>query len=177
MIPVGALLQLQGATEDNVVTQAETTQMIMSVVNSAMGGIVVAFAMLALTRAVGGNPGGHNPGNPGNPSTEAVDIVGRARLKWYEPPPGWAYGEREEGKMRKPPTSARTKTIGSYVIKSERRGEDCSIKLYENLEGWKTKLRGTWTGSYGFECDKKFREVEEAVRQVRFERRTQLRRK
>jgi len=45
----------------------------------------------------------------------------------------------------------------------------CTIKLYENLEGWKKKLRATWTGLEKVECDRKFEEVIETVVQVRFE--------
>jgi len=120
----------------------------------------------------------HNPGNPGSSSnptgSTTLDIIRRAGLKEYEyqwfPPP------EKEGKPRKGPSSTRTRNIGVYSIVMTRSDGSCTVKLYENLEGWKRKLKATWTGIERFECDRKFNEVVDTVIQVRFEEKMKIQR-
>lgn len=161
MLPIEVGLQMHRALEDRVVTASETAQMTATIVNAVAGAMVVALGMMVLNRALGSSS------NPG--TTE--DIIARAGLKEYEyryfPPP-------EEERKPRVYLYTRRKTIGPYEIVLTATDEACMIKLYEYLEGWRRKLRATWSGLGRAECDRKFEEVSETIRQVRFERRTAL---
>lgn len=112
-----------------------------------------------------------NPGNPG--SSETSDIVSRTGMSWYEyryfPP-----SEVERVPRAYPYT--RVKNIGHYSVQMTRTNGTCTIKLFEFLEGWKKNLRATWTGAGKPECDAKFEQVAETVKQVRAERVIEMRR-
>lgn len=60
--------------------------------------------------------------------------------------------------------------IGPFVVKMEKRKDNCSVKLFENIPGGRQTLRGSWTGD-PLICDKKKTDVILAVRQVRAEER------
>jgi len=111
-------------------------------------------------------------GNPGNPSSSMTyDIITRSGLKEFEYK--WFPSPEEERPGRMYPYT-RTKQVGSYEVKMTRTDGTCTVKLYEFLEGWRKKLRATWTGMEKAECDSKFERVVEVVKQVRFERRTEM---
>lgn len=110
--------------------------------------------------------------NPSNPSSSMTsDIVARAGMKEYE----YRYFPEPE-EPRKPRVYPYTKVrrIGPYEVRMTRTDDTCTIKLYEYLEGWKRKLKATWTGIEKVECDRKFDEIAEVIRQVRFEHKTAL---
>lgn len=98
-------------------------------------------------------------------------IIKKAGLGTYRPPPPSVFEEREEKPTtpQKPPLSTRDVEVGPYVIHVERRPTTCSLKLYENLEGWQRKLRGTWSGEPGA-CDNKVEQVRTVINEVRAER-------
>ena len=104
----------------------------------------------------------------GNPTSSSMtsEIIARAGLKEHEeiwfPPPG-------EGKPKRAYPYRRVKNIGVYSVTMTRTNGSCMIRLFEFLEGWRQKLRATWTGYEKPECDRKFEEVCEAVKQVRAE--------
>ena len=104
--------------------------------------------------------------NPGNPiSSEVSEILRRTGMAEYEErhfPPS-----EGEGKPRRGPAYTRTKNIGPYSVVMTRTDGTGTVKLYENLEGWKRKLRGTWTGFSKAECSMKFEQVYETTKQVR----------
>jgi len=159
------------AASDKVITHNELTSLMTTMFNTAIGGMVLALGMVMFNKVIGDNPG--NPGNPGNPySSETGDIIARARLKEYEYK--WFPGGGEEERKHRVYPYTRTKEIGSYAIQIVRTDGTCTIKLYEYLSGWRKKLRATWTGFEKAECEIKFEQVCEVVRQVRFERKTQL---
>lgn len=110
-------------------------------------------------------------GSSSNPDTVTKDIIARAGLKEYEykwfPPP------EEEVKPRVH-LYTRTKSIGPYTVVMTRTDSACMVRLYEYLEGWRKKLRATWSGLGRVECDRKFEEVCEVIREVRFETKTAL---
>lgn len=111
-------------------------------------------------------------GNPGSPSSSMTsDIIARAGLKEYE----YRYfPEPAEERVPRAYPYTKTRHVGPYEVRMTRTDSTCSIRLYEFLEGWKKKLRATWTGFGRAECDAKFEKVAEVVRQVRFEHKTAL---
>jgi len=91
-------------------------------------------------------------------------------MREYLPPPTSSFSNVDETrKKRRGPVSTRTRNVGHYSIVMTRTDGTCMIKLYENLEGWRRKLRAIWSGFDVYECGKKFEQVVEAVIQVRFE--------
>lgn len=173
MLPIEVGLEVEEALQDQEITTAEVEGVMGTIFGSAVYGIVIAFGMVMFYRVIGGkNPSGGNPG----PMTP--EIVERARLVPYEPPPGLFIPreEKEEVRVRKPPVAIRVREIGPYVIRMERRDSQCRLKLYENLPGWKRKLVATQTADSIAEGDVLFERVVEAVVQVRFEAKTVMRR-
>ncbi len=164
---LGTFVKMQAALEDRVIEPTETRDMIVSAVSGLITAAVMAFMMVAFYKVVGGNPG--NPGNPGN--SETSDIIARAGMRKHEY--RWYPDPEEPARPRVHPYT-RTKEIGSYVIRMTRTDGTCMIRLYEFLEGWKKKLIATWSGWEKTECDRKFEEVTEIIRQVRFEHKTQM---
>lgn len=124
--------------------------------------LIAKFMLNDLPHAVLGNPG--NPTNP--TSSMTYDIIARTGMKEYEykyfPPPA----EERPGRVY---PYTRTKNIGPYSVVMTRSDGTCTIKLYEFLEGWRKKLRATWTGFEKPECEHKFEQVYEAAKQVRAE--------
>lgn len=111
-------------------------------------------------------------GNPGNPVSSTTEkIISRSGLKEYEyrwfPPP------EEEAKPRRY-ASRRVKNISHYSVVMTRTDNTCTVRLYEFLEGWRRKLRATWTGFGKEECDRKFDEVCDAVKQAVLEEKTAM---
>lgn len=100
---------------------------------------------------------------------EVESIIARTGMREYVPPPSQYSRAEESRKKRREPASVRTRNIGHFSIMESRTNGTGIIRLYENLEGWKRKLRAIWSGFGKFECDKKFDEIVEAVIQVRFE--------
>lgn len=141
--------------------------MVQQVFNSMITLMLAKFVLNDLPHAVLGNPG--NPSNPAGSMT--FDIIARAGLKEYEY--RW-FPEPEEPTKPRVYAYTRSKTIGSYLIRMTRTDDACTIRLYEFLEGWKRKLRATWTGIGKEECDAKFEKVAETVRQVRYEHKTAM---
>lgn len=109
----------------------------------------------------------------GGSSSEVSAIIARTGMKEYEyryfPEP------EEEPKHRVYPYT-RTRVIGPYEIKMTRTDSACMVKLYEYLEGWKKKLRATWSGLDVGECVNKFEQIASTTRQVRAEQKSALRR-
>lgn len=101
---------------------------------------------------------------------EVADIIRKSGMREYVPPPMWL--TEEPYRKRREPVYTRTRDIGHYTVQMTRTDSTCVIKLYENLEGWRRKLRATWSGFDKPECDRKFEQVVEAVIQVRFEYKT-----
>ena len=112
--------------------------------------------------------------NPGNPSSSVTsDIIARTGMKEYEY--RFFPGPVEPSKPRAYPYT-RAKQIGPYEVRLTRTDGACTVKLYEFLEGWKKKLRATWSGLDKVECDRKFEEVCDVTRQVRAEHIIEMRR-
>lgn len=163
MLPIQVGLQAHEALQDRVITAAESAQMMTTVFNGVVGAMVIAFGAMMLSKALGSGSG--------NPGVMTPEIIARAGLKEYEY--RWFPEPEEEVKPRVYPYTRR-KAIGSYLVVMTRTDEACAIKLYEYLEKGKRKLRATWTGLGEAECDRKFEEVCEVIRQVRFEHKTAL---
>lgn len=111
-----------------------------------------------------GNP---DPVSPGTTS----DIVSRTGMKeyeykWFPPPP--------EERPRRVYPYTRTKNIGNYQLRMTRSDSTYTIKLLEFLEGWKSKLRATWSSLDKAECNAKFEQIADVIKQVRFEHKTAL---
>lgn len=186
MVSPGLAVDLAQAASDARMTQAEFDGLILGVFNTAVAGAVLAFAMVAFDKVLKHNPGnpghssnpGHsdNPGHSGNPGHSIEDIISRAGMQPYEYHWFPAPEEEEEPSPRKP-VYKRTKIVNSFVVVMTRKKDTCMIKLYEYLEGWKKKLRATWSGS-GLDvaaCDDKFVHIVETVRQAEAERKAALR--
>jgi len=151
--------------------------MINNLASGMLALMVAKFMMNDIPHAAGIS---HNPGNLGGPSSHSnptgdmtLDIIRRAGLKEYEYQ--WFPPSEKEGKPRRGPVYKRTRNIGVYSIVMTRTKSSCTVKLYENLEGGRSKLKATWTGLEKFECDRKFEEVVDTVIQVRFEEKMRVR--
>lgn len=164
MLPIQIGLQAHEALQDQVVTGSESAQMMTTVFNGVIGAMVIAFGVMMVSKALGSNPG--------NPGVMTPEIIARAGLKEYEYK--W-FPEPEEGVKPRVHIYTRRKYIGSYEVVLTSTDETCTLKLYEYLEDGKRKLRATWTGIGRAECARKFEQVVEVTRQVRFEQRTALR--
>lgn len=116
---------------------------------------------------VAGFTGKDNPG----PRPELDDIIRRSGMQEFEYT--WFPPSEEVPKRRVYPYT-RQRDVNQYSIVLTRTASACTIKLYENLEGWKRKLRATWTGVEKTECDRKFEQITETVRQVIFEHKAGL---
>lgn len=173
MLPIEVAVEVEEALQDQEITTTEVLNIMETIFGSVLSAIVMAFGMVMFYRVIkGDNPGHSNPG----PMTP--DIVERARLVPYIPPSFVPREEDEEVEIRKrkPPTAVRTREVGPYVIRMERRDGQCRLKLYENLPGWKRNLVATQTADSYAECDRLFEKVVETVVQVRHEHKTALRR-
>lgn len=138
-------------------------------VSSSMITLMLAkFILNDAPHAIGLSP---NPGNP-DPGSTTGDIIRRAGLQEYEY--HW-FPTPEETRPARVYPYQRIRNIGVYSIVMTRTDGSCSVKLYENLEGWKRALRATWTGYGKDECARKFEEVIETVMQVRFEEKMKIR--
>lgn len=141
-----------------------------------LGPILSITAMMVIMGAVLGmmrEPG--NPGNPGNPTSMTDDVVARSGLIPYVPHlMPFAREEEERAVRRKPPISVRTKAVGPYEVVAIRRKTSCAVKLYENLPGWKRKLRATKTVETVGQCDALFERTVDAIKHIRFEYKTAL---
>ena len=84
------------------------------------------------------------------------------------------FPEPEEPRPTRAYPYTRTRTVGSYEVRMTRTDGTCTVKLYEYLEGWKKKLKATWTGMEKAECEAKFEQVAEVIKQVRFEAKTAM---
>lgn len=128
--------------------------MIQEVVNFMTTVLMAKFMLNDVPHAVFGNPGS---------SSATSDIIARASMKEYE----YRYfpESEEEPKHRVYPYT-RTKEIGPYVIKMTRTDGSGMIKLYEYLEGWRKKLRATWSGLDKVECETKFEQIASVVRHL-----------
>jgi len=109
-----------------------------------------------------------------NPDGMTGDIVARSGLIPYELHPMVPGIEKEEAAKKRLPVSVRSKPVGVYEVIAKRWKESCSVKLYENLPGWKKKLRAYRSVDRVGECDALFERTVEAVKQVRFEYKTAL---
>ena len=143
--------------------------MIEQLTNGLIALMLAKFMMNDAPHALFSNPRGSNPGT----SSETDEIIRRSGLGYYTPPK-FIPSEREPTRHRKPPLSVRSKNIGTYQVRMELRKDSCSVKLYEFLAGGITKTRGTWSGMSKAECESKFDQVVEVVKQVRFEEKTKL---
>ena len=112
--------------------------------------------------------------NPSNPGSSTSDIIARTGMKEYE---YHYFPEPEVSSKSRAYMYTRTKQIGQYEIRLTRTKSACSIKLYEFLEGWKKKLRATWTGLDMAECNTKFEQIAGVVRQARFEQKSAMKRR
>lgn len=100
------------------------------------------------------------------------EIIERSGIRPYKPPSFVVVEEHK--RKRRPPMATRTREIGPYVIKTERRDDRYAIKLYENLPGWRRKLVATLSGLDLAECDMLFEKLVDTIIQVRFEHKTAL---
>jgi len=95
---------------------------------------------------------------------EVNEILARAGLARYRP----VSGKRgSESKLGPGPATTATHEVGPFEIVWKQRAESCVIRLYENLAGWRRKLRGQWSGNNPAECLKKFNQVVEVTRETR----------
>lgn len=113
-----------------------------------------------------------NPGNPDNPTSSTTsEVISRTGMKEYEyrwfPPPAEERPGRVYPYMRK-------RDVGHYALIMTRTDGACTIKLYEYLEGWRQKLKATWSALDKPECDAKFEEITKTIRQVILEEKTAL---
>lgn len=111
-------------------------------------------------------------GNPGSPQIE--EIIYRAGLKEFEPTFFPIVAEERPSRVF---PYTRTRNVSVYTIYMTGTDGSCTIKLYENLPGWKRKLRATWSGIGKVECNRKFEEISETIRQVIYEYKTSLMRR
>lgn len=169
MLPIQLGVQMHEALQDQVITTSESTQMMTTVFSSVVGAMVITFGMMMFNKALGSNPG-----NPEPTGAMTSDIIERARLKEYIY--RW-FPEPEEEKARRLYPYTKTRHVGPYdVILRQSRTGAYSIRLYEDLPGWKRNLKATLTGLEKEEGERKFEEVCGVIRQVRFEHITALRR-
>lgn len=56
MLPIDIAIQMGEAVEDKEITTSEVQSMMMTVFNTALGGIVIAFGMSMFIKATGGKP-------------------------------------------------------------------------------------------------------------------------
>lgn len=135
--------------------------------------MLAKFILNDVPHAVLGNPSSlGNPGNPSDVSSSTTSaIISRTGMKEYEytwfPPPA----EERPGRIY---PYRKKRDVSHYSIVMTRTNGACTIKLYENLEGWRQKLRATWTALDKPECDMKFEEIAGTIRQVVFEEKTAL---
>jgi len=141
-----------------------------------LGPILSITAMMVVMGAVLGMM--KEPGNPngmtGNASMTG-DIVARSGLIPYVPHLIPLIGE-EESVRKKLPISVRSKSVGPYEVVATRWKTSCGVKLYENLPGWRRKLRASKTVETVGQCDALFERTVDAIKQIRFEYKTELRR-
>lgn len=103
------------------------------------------------------------------------DIVVRSGLTPYVPHLMPLVREEEERVARKKlPVSIRSKSIGAYEVVATRWKASCGVKLYENLPGWRRKLRASKTVDTVGECDALFEKTVNAIKEIRFEYKTAL---
>lgn len=67
------------------------------------------------------------------------------------------------------PVSSSKVEVGTFVVKLEKRKQGCSVKLYENMPGWRQTLRGSWDSDDTSACEKKKDDVVLAIRQIKAE--------
>ncbi len=138
------------------------------VANSFLTIMLVKFMLNDVPHAVGLS------GNPERSSGSMTsDIIRRAGMSEFEERHFPTKGVESERKLRGP-VFTKSKQVGQYEIRMTRTNGTCTVKLYEFLEGWRRKLRATWSGFSRPECDTKFVQVTEAVKQIRFEHKTRL---
>lgn len=167
MLPIEVGVQVHEALQDRVVTATESAQVMTGVFDSVVGAMVIMFGMVMLSRAIGGSPG-----NPEATGAMTSDIIERAKLKEYIY--RW-FPEPEEEKERRMYPYTRTRHVGPYdVILRQSKTGAYSIRLYENLPGWKRNLKATLSGLEREEGERKFQEVVDTIVQVRFEHRAAL---
>jgi len=92
------------------------------------------------------------------------------RLGEYKPPP-WDVVKRmeeEKDETSKPPQPKviAQREIGPYVVESRPYANICSIKVYQNLPGWRRKTVGVWSGSSGV-CEDRVDQVAKAIHEAR----------
>ncbi len=141
--------------------------MILPALNGMLTIMLAKFMMNDVPHAMGvyDNPSGSG-------GSGISEIVSRTGMKWYEPtyfPPTTGEGKPRQSQYRQ------ARQIGQYEIVMTRTGDNCTIKVYEFLEGWKKKLRATWTGIGRESCKNKFEQIALVIRQVRFEEKTRMR--
>lgn len=103
-----------------------------------------------------------------------LEVLQRSGLSAYKPPPKSVFEGREESeKTVAPPKSAGITDVGPFEIHTTMRAKTCGIKLYENLENGKVRLRGTWSGTPG-ECNSKKDKIVRVVREIGARRRGEI---
>ena len=138
-----------------------------------LGPILSITAMMVVMGAVLGMM--REPRNPGNPTNMTDDVVARSGLTPYVPHLIPLVREEEEKAARKKhPVSVRSKSVGPYEVVATRWKASCGVKLYENLPGWRRRLRASKTVDTVGECDALFERTVDAIKQIRFEYKTAL---
>jgi len=101
-------------------------------------------------------------------SPATYKIINRTAMKPYEF--HWFPPQPEPHRKRPLAPYKMTKNFAHYSLVMTRTMTTCNIKLYEFIEGWNKKLRATWsgpalTGTDRYECDRKFEEIANAIRE------------
>lgn len=112
-------------------------------------------------------------------TTEAHDIISRSGLRLHTKPYIPPRPEEEEVKPRKRrvPVSRKVREVGTYsAVMDHWAGDTYSVKLYQNLPGWRKRLLATKTGLEYYEARSWFDKVVENTIQVQYEYRTALER-
>jgi len=141
----------------------QTQQLDLGLVLSITAMMVVMGAMLGMMK------------EPGNPDGMTDAVVARSGLVPYIPHMmPYAREEEEKAARKKLPVSVRSKSVGPYEVVATRWKASCGVKLYENLPGWRRKLRASKTVDTVGECDALFEKTVDAIKEIRFEYKTAL---
>jgi hypothetical protein len=130
---------------------------------SGLGLLGLLGASLALGLVVKGT------GPPSPEEWENIRSLGR--LGEYRPPPYRIIKQLQEEateakETAKQPLSVEEREIGPYVVEAKRYRQTCSIKVYQNLPGWRRKTIGVWSGAAGA-CAIRVGEVADAIHEAR----------
>lgn len=162
------LIKIQQTTSDRHFTSVESHEVLTTVFGSLLSFMVITFGVTTATRFIGSES--YSEG-------EAEEIARRAGLVLYEPrllPPG-VLTDIERGSSRRP-KSTRVRQIGAYEVFGETLTDTWRISLYEYRSGWKKKTIAKMTVDSYAQYNQLFIRTTEVIKQVRFEKKTQIRR-